>query len=740
MSRPMSKGVHAPAIAGIVVIAGLCYLNSFQGSFHYDDYHSIRDNPSIRMLANATDFFTDPSMFSVDTDKSMYRPLLLLTYALNHAVGEYAVFGYHLVNIVLHACCALLCWGASWLLFAGMPERGRMAALAGLLFAAYPLAAEPVNYISGRSDLLSTLFYLAAFVLHLRWRQQGILGAARSPRWYAFGAASLLCFAAGLLAKSTVITLPAVLILADWLILTGPGQRRRALATVIPYHAGYWVVAVAYVVLLRSTDFLQRSLSSPVREWGTQLLTQIKVPAYYLKLIVFPVGLNVEHQFSESSSIAAPAVWLAGLLVLSIAVVGWVVRCRRVAVFPVVWAIIVILPVSVMPLNVLVNERRLYLVLVAFAWSVALLLGSRLRRLFYVWIAVLCLSVLQRNEVWATETSLWEDAAAKAPRMYRVQTNLGKALQLEGRDAEAMAAYHRAIDIDPRHGDAYNNIGILHHRQGRVEEAIAWYLRAVERYPDYEEIYQNLADAYSDLGDRGEARAWYEKALSIDERRGSVWANYGELLFQLGDLTAAERAATRAIDLLPGQAEPYNNLGNVHAERGEYAAALAMYEKALSLEPAASGEIHANIGDTYLDMGRPHQARAALQRALALDPDNARIHLTLGRVAQAMGADAEARGWFEAAVALAPENRRNHAVLAELLAANGEHGEAIAAFQTAIAVDSTYGRALFGLARSYEAVGRRPAAAAAYDRFLEVWPHRDARKAAARKRLRELAP
>ncbi len=564
----------------ILVVVILCYFNAFQGSFHYDDYHSIVDNPAVRTLSNLPAFFIDPSMFSGDTDKSMYRPLLLVSYAINYALGEYQVFGYHLLNILLHASCALLCWVAFGLLFTEVPERVRAATFAGLLFAVHPLAAEPVNYISGRSDLMSTFFYLATLVLHLLWRR----GATEDPRLRAaLELASLVCFALGLLTKSTVVTLPAVLLLTDWLMKTAKGERQQRSAW-FRYHAGYWLVAGGYLMLLRSTEFLERSLANPVRELGTQLLTQLKAPAYYFKLAFMPVGLNVEHQFAESTSITF-AVWMAGLLILSIGLVCWIGRRRRAATFMAVWTTVVILPVSVMPLNVLVNERRLYLALVAFAWFAAFYLGRRMRRLSYVWLSLLCLTSMQRNQVWASELTLWRDAAQKAPRMYRVQTNLGKALQLSGGESDALAAYQRAIDIDPRHGDAYNNIGILHHRQGRPREAIDWYHRALERYPDYEEIYQNMADAFSDLGDPAQARVWYEKALMVDDQRGSIWANYGELLFQLADLDGAERAARRAIALLPRQAEPYNNLGNIHSSRGDDEAALEMYGKAIDLGP-----------------------------------------------------------------------------------------------------------------------------------------------------------
>ena len=94
----------------LLLVCLLGYANSLSGSFHYDDFHSIVDNPHIRTLRNAPAFFIDPLMFSGDPDKKMYRPLVLLSYAGNYALGGYEVRGYHLVNILLHLGCSLLVW------------------------------------------------------------------------------------------------------------------------------------------------------------------------------------------------------------------------------------------------------------------------------------------------------------------------------------------------------------------------------------------------------------------------------------------------------------------------------------------------------------------------------------------------------------------------------------------------------------------------------------------------------
>ena len=93
---------------GLPLICLAVYWNSLGNAFHYDDIHSIVDNPSIRSLDNTPSYFKYISTFSADVDRGMYRPLLLVSYALNHALGEYDVQGYRLLNILLHGVNACL--------------------------------------------------------------------------------------------------------------------------------------------------------------------------------------------------------------------------------------------------------------------------------------------------------------------------------------------------------------------------------------------------------------------------------------------------------------------------------------------------------------------------------------------------------------------------------------------------------------------------------------------------------
>ena len=456
----------------------------------------------------------------------MYRPLLLLSYAFNHAVFSDRAWGYLAVNWLIHLGCSFWVWALARILVG----RGRGALFCGLLFALHPLAGEPVNYISSRSESLMACFYLGALWAYLQRAQQG---------WRHF---SLGLFGAALLVKSVAITLPVALVLADSYRQGRPRPWRS--------YGPYGLVAAAYLGLIGANGFLYNSLGAPVRSSAQQLWTQAKAGPYYAKLLLMPWGLSAEHQFFVATHWGQAAV-LAGLGLLgSLGWLGWKNR-HRLWGFCLLWGGLVLLPASAMPLNVLVNERRLYLSLAGVAWLLGYILKETKPRLLWVVLPCFALLSFQRNYVWKSELSLWSDAVAKGPKMYRSQTNLGKALQLAGRDQEALAAYTRAIAIDSTHGDAYNNIATLLHLSGQTEQALLWYEKALARYPNRPEIKQNLADALGRVGRVDEALSHYQRALQLAPASGAIWNNMGQVLYDAGRLAEAENAFKQALRLMP---------------------------------------------------------------------------------------------------------------------------------------------------------------------------------------------
>jgi hypothetical protein len=176
-------------VVAVLVISVACtvaFSNSLGNSFQFDDEHSILKNPHIRALENIPSFFVEPSRFSRNVGSEMYRPLVLVSYALNYRLGGYDVLGFHLFNSAVHAGAAITFYFLLWQFGMGR----RISLVAALAFVCHPLATEPVNYISSRSESLAALFFLVS-----------VYGYCKKDEGYPV--LSYCCYGLALLAKST---------------------------------------------------------------------------------------------------------------------------------------------------------------------------------------------------------------------------------------------------------------------------------------------------------------------------------------------------------------------------------------------------------------------------------------------------------------------------------------------------------------------------------------------------------
>jgi len=479
---------RAPAGAGLpgqvarALVAGaalLAYATSFAGGFQFDDWNVIVDEPRVQTLGAWWESL--PAI----------RPLLKLTFALNLQSGM-GLFGFHLVNVLVHAGAALAAMGV----VARVERAGRgpgsgsvrwgegegqvpvAAALAALLFALHPIQTEAVTYLSGRSASLAGLLALASALAWLagRERRRGTLVHGLSP----------LLFAAALLVKETAVALPPALLLLAAATGAGPGAGSGigpgaglrlasgpAWRAALRDSAVHWLLlaAAAAAYAASPTYRAMAAHAAALRPPGQNLLAHLDGMGWLAGQVARPWALVADPAWPAPDALsvrgAAAAALLAGLGWLGLHRAGAGLRpAGAAALWTLCW-----LPVTgwLLPRPEPASDRQLYLALLGPAWlagrALAAGLASRWRSLAAgVAVAVALLLgglTAARSLVYRDEVTFWAAAVAAAPGAPRPLNNLGLALSAACRLPEAEASFRAALEADPGHARARANLRLL---------------------------------------------------------------------------------------------------------------------------------------------------------------------------------------------------------------------------------------------------------------------------------------
>jgi hypothetical protein len=447
------------ALAGLTAAVAAAWATSFLGGLQLDDWRVIAGDPRVQSLGAWW-----RSMPGI-------RPLLKLTYAANQASGL-GLAGFHAVNLAVHLAACLLAVPLLERLGrrVGLAEPRAPALLGALLFALHPAQTEAVTYLSGRSSSLAGMLALAAALAFLAGRDDG------RPRLALLLSPALM--ALSLCVKETAVVLPAALLLLEAADRRRPFAWRPALRAVAPHLLLTTAAAAAFLGSPVYRSMLGRSLS--LRGAGLQLLTQARATGWLAGQLVPVRGLFAVPPIDPVTAASAGAV-AAALAVLAAAVAALLlVRRRPVPAWATLWFLLWLAPQGWwLPRAEPASERQLYVALLGPAWLAAVWLcrlggPQALRAGTAACLAVtLGAATAARSLAYRDEVTFWTDAAAKAPRSALAAGNLGYALALACRPAEAEAAFLRAIALDPRDPQPRVNLRLL--REGALlpEEAAA---------------------------------------------------------------------------------------------------------------------------------------------------------------------------------------------------------------------------------------------------------------------------
>lgn len=622
------KFLLAAALAAAAIV--LAYSNSLHNAFHFDDYHVIVNNVFIRSLRNVPLFFRDAHTFSTRADHATYRPLVTLTYAVDFAVTRSLnPVPFHVTQIVL----LLAIWAMLIAFFRAALDTVRtsdrniwLALAASTIASIHTVNTETMNLIASRSEELSAIATLAAFLMIQRWPR------ARRRHLY------LIPIAIGALAKAQIVIF-APLLLVYLVLIEGRSAKKIAtwLATLPALIAG--AVLLVGLNRMNAPEWIPGGES----KWH-YFLTQGYAWLHYTRLFFVPVGLSADTDLRPFETWYDPRALIGFAFVATlIALIRYLARREgvRPAAFGLAWYAIALVPTSsIYPLAEVVNEHRVFLPYMGLALAIVFILDALLPRRAFAVVVIAAIVTLgagtwTRNKVWLTEESLWKDTIEKSPRNGRALFSYGLTQMTKGNYAVAKSYYDRAEAMEPAYPPLEINMGINEGALGNDADAEQHFRRALAMRDDVDGHFYYARWLVS-AGRAPEAIVHLTAAARIDPARAEPRTLLMKLYAASGNDAERDRLARLAFSYDPNEviARPCASDRDCF-EKGlpeiggkQFLEAAVLNREAVRYNPNAA-DAWTNLGWSLAQIGLDDAAEVAFVRAVALQPNDERAHNNL---------------------------------------------------------------------------------------------------------------
>ena len=558
--------IFAPLL--IAMLGVLLYAHTLHYPFQFDDHVYLIGSPfvtSMKEFLFHRDFVEvanhsltlglgyDPSL------NFILRPVAYLTFHLNYLADGFNPAGFRAVNVAVHAANgALVFLLLNHLLRRSPKPFGPPAGsevfiplTAALLFVAHPLQTESVTYIAQRFTSMVCFFLLLSAYLHFLSLTAQSRRSAVILRTLAVGAT-----AAGMLTKESMFTAPLLIVMLHVVVMGG--TLKRACWQALPHLLCMLIIPTLVLITARAqtgSAGLDAALhvASSSKEPGYRyhyFLTQLGVVVEYVRLILWPVDLNVDREYSLATSplqlrVWLPALMIAGALAFALGLRRWKgdsVRAVLVCAAVLWYFLRLAVSSSFVPLDDLMVDHRTYGASLGLLTAIACgldVIRTRWQRFIpmrwavpgavMVAVTTLAMATMTRNEAWKSESSLWEDAVAKSPNKARPWDNLGVCHFREGRVDEAVECLAKSAEVDPNWVPAFVKLGVLLNATGRHRDAAVWSRKGLESNPGAGDLHYNLGVSLCGRGRLHEAIVSFKKAVAAFPGHMAAHAALGTL-------------------------------------------------------------------------------------------------------------------------------------------------------------------------------------------------------------------
>uniref|UniRef100_A0A674NM29 dolichyl-phosphate-mannose--protein mannosyltransferase n=1 Tax=Takifugu rubripes TaxID=31033 RepID=A0A674NM29_TAKRU len=612
---PLPKPFLIHAKVTVALVALLCFINSYDGEFVFDDSEAIVNNKDLKPSTPLNNIWSNDfwgSNLSSNSSHKSYRPLTVLTFRLNYLLaGGLNPIGFHVLNIILHAAISALMINVFAILTGGLAydDKGRMlnlapktSVLAGLIFAAHPIHTESVAGIVGRADLLCAVFFQLSFITYCKAFSRGRHDRF-SVQWVVV---SILLCAAAMLCKEQGITVlvQSLFCCFDRITVKNP-LAVRLLTRLALMGLGGLAMLYARWRIMGTGPPAFTEVDNPASFEENVFLRIVNYNYYYCLnawLLLCPWWLCFDWSMGCVPLIKSATDWRMGwLLLLWCFLIGLIKQAlyspdrqrRRTTTLALVLLVVPFLPACNVFFRVgfVIAERVLYLssagycLLLAFAFGHCCYRWSKYRNLLRVCMLVLLCFYMARSALrshqWQSEKRLFTSALSVCPLNAKVHYNVGKNLADRGNTTAAIGYYREAVRLHPTYVHAMNNLGNIMKERNELIEAEQLLTAAVAIQPDFAAAWMNLGIVRNSMRKYEDAEYSYLNAIRFRKKYPDCYYNLGRL--------ESEGFFLRALQINPNAASFHGNLAVLYHRWGKLELAEKHYELSLNLDPEAPG-------------------------------------------------------------------------------------------------------------------------------------------------------
>jgi tetratricopeptide (TPR) repeat protein len=618
-----SISARVKALALICVCGVIIYFATVHSPFIYDDAHAIEDNPYIKNLSKFQQMVGVQNIFN--------RSILLFTFSVNHAIGQLDVFGYHLINLMLHLCVGIMLYFLTMELLtienpALTPTFQRLPLAVSLIHIFNPINVESVTYLSSRSSVLVTLFYLSSFYLFIRF----VNSKEKKKKWknIHYPIVILFLFYLGLGTKEIIVTLPIIAVLYLWVHSSTKNFHKflpELAVILIPLiiYLLYRYVQMGNLLVIKTDPYsymIDRSL---------YILTQIKVViSYYFVKLIFPINLNFEPDIRLVSGFLDWE-WVVSLIIGVCIAIGIFYQKSILLKCAFIWALITILPTSsIIPLKQIATEHRTYLpgLGINMGLGILFLRGVSHRKLIpptlFIFLVIYGLLAMKRSLDYRSEINLWQDTVRKSPYKSMVHNNMGTAYLSKERLKEARKSFEVSLALSPSSTDPYINMGHIDARNKEWDKAKLKYDLALKLGANRSQVFFNSGLMRLKLNKPAEALPFLLEAIKIKNHRPLYHQELGNAFRMLKQYDSALKSYRKVLELEPNYVEAQNNIGVIFWNLKILDKAELEFKKALVMKDKT--KIHNNLANLYIAKKQFSKAIPHLKTVLGRKPNDSR--------------------------------------------------------------------------------------------------------------------